>query len=56
MYEEVINYIRAKDKFSPTIFYDILAGEYMIDHYALKKVEKILKKQQVESMISTIPS
>lgn len=50
MYEEIINYIRAKDKFSPTIFYDILAGEYMIDHYALQKVEKILKKQQVESI------
>ena len=50
MYKKVINYIRAKDKFSPTIFYDILAGEYMIDHYALKKVEKILKKQQVKSI------
>lgn len=50
MYEKVINYIRAKDKFSPTIFYDILAGEYIIDHCALKKVEKVLKKQQVGSI------
>lgn len=38
MYEEVINYIRGKDNFSSTIFYDILAGEFMLDCHALNKV------------------
>ena len=50
MYEEVINYIRDKDKFSPTIFYDILAGEFMLDCHALKKVEKVMQKQGVNSI------
>ena len=50
MYEEVINYIRDKDNFSPTIFYDILAGEFMLDCHALKKVEKVMQKQGVNSI------
>ena len=50
MYEEVINYIRDKDKFSPTIFYDILAGEFMLDCHALKRVEKVMQKQGVNSI------
>ena len=50
MYEEVINYIRDKDNFSSTIFYDILAGEFMLDCHALKKVEKVMQKQGVNSI------
>lgn len=50
MYEEVINYIRDKDNFSSTIFYDILASEFMLDCHALKKVEKVMQKQGINSI------
>ena len=50
MYEKVINYIRDKDNFSSTIFYNILAGEFMLDCHALKKVEKVMQKQGVNSI------
>ena len=33
MYEEIVKFIRDKNRFSPTILYDILRSEYMIDYY-----------------------
>lgn len=32
MYEEIVKFIRDKNRFSPTILYDILRSEYMIDY------------------------
>lgn len=49
MYEEVVNFIRKK-QFSPTILYNILESEYMIDYFALQKTEKVIKKQNVHSI------
>ena len=31
MYEEIVKFIRDKNRFSPTILYDILRSQYMID-------------------------
>lgn len=45
MYENVIRFIRNKEGFSPTIFYDLLCGAFLTDFLADKKLQKILKKQ-----------
>lgn len=42
MYEEIVKFIRDKNRFSPTILYDILRSEYMqIKNTLLKKYDKI---------------
>lgn len=51
MYEEVINYIRDKDNFSSTIFYDILADKFMLDCHTSKKVEKVMKTHGVKNIL-----
>ncbi len=44
MYESIIKFIRNKEQFSPTILYNILESEFMLDYYALQKTEKVLQK------------
>ena len=50
MYESIIKFIRNKEQFSPTILYNILEGEFMLDHYALQKTEKVMQQQKVQSI------
>lgn len=50
MYEEIVKFIRDKNRFSPTILYDILRSEYMIDYFALQKTEKVMQRQKVNSI------
>lgn len=38
MYENVIRFIRNKEGFSPTIFYDLLCGAFLTDFLADKKI------------------
>ena len=44
MYENVIRFIRNKEGFSPTIFYDLLCGAFLTDFLADKKVTENTQK------------